>query len=117
MALDAVKQMAHLFLFGSQIGMRDFVYARLARNSLNDLDPGLFKLAYLFRIVGKQPNLFRAELLQDLRGKVILTRVRSKAELLISLDRVHTAVLQFVCPQLVHQADSTTLLGEIEQDP
>src|SRR5579871_3851960 len=50
-ALDAVEQVPHLFLLRSQVGMRHFVYARLAGDSLNHLDAALFELPYFLRIV------------------------------------------------------------------
>src|SRR5580704_8422436 len=114
LALDAVQQVAHLFLLGPQVRGRNLVDAWLAGNSLHDFDAGFFQLANFLRVVGQEADLFRAELFEDLSGKVIFARIRGKAQLLVGFHSVHPAILQFVSAELVHQADAAAFLREIE---
>src|SRR5207253_10514384 len=58
-----------------------------------------------------------AEVGEDLVADPPLARVRRKAELEIRLDGVQPFVLlEFVCPQLVEQADAAALLRHVEED-
>ena len=53
---------------------------------------------------------------QDLRRKIVVSRIRGESQRFIGFDRVHAAVLQLIRTQLVHQSDAAALLRQIEQD-
>ncbi len=50
------------------------------------------------------------ELSQNGAGQGIISQIVFEPELLVGFDRVRALVLQFVGPQLVHQADAAALL-------
>src|SRR5712692_6662962 len=113
---DSFEQMPHFSFFCLEVGAGNFRDARLARHALEDANPGAFELADFFRIVGKQTNFRCAKFSQNLRGKKIIAGVCREAQSFIGLHRVHAAVLQFVSPEFVHQADAAAFLGQIEQN-
>src|ERR1700730_6320534 len=72
------QDVAHFCFFGLQIGAGNARDAWLARHAFDDTNPRVLKLANFLRIIGEQTNFLRAQLLQNLRGKVIVARIRGK---------------------------------------
>src|SRR5208337_2502642 len=68
----------------------------------------------LARIVGQQPHLADSQVAQDLRADPIVAQVLLEAQLEVGLDRVQSAILQRVGPDLVAQSDPAALLMEID---
>src|SRR4030095_310240 len=64
--LQAFEQMPHLLFLRLQVSSRNLRNTRLAGNSFHNLDSGGLQLAHLLRIVRKQPNLRRSQLLHYL---------------------------------------------------
>src|SRR5882672_4053355 len=114
---DSFQQVAHFAFFCLEITTRNLRDGRLAGNALDHLNPGAFELADFFRIVRKQTDFFRAECFQDLRGEIVITRIGGETQFFIGFHGVHSAVLQFVRAELVHQADAAAFLRKINQNP
>src|SRR5207244_13406878 len=68
------------------------------------------------RVVRQDPDRAEAEVGEDLVADPPVSRIRRKAEFQVRLDGVETVLLQLVGLQLVEQADSSPLLGHVEQD-
>jgi len=107
--------MSHLRSLGLQIRPRSFRNARLARHSFHHLNPRILKLPHLLRIIRQQTNLSRSQLLQNRRAKIVVPRIRRKPQLLVSLHRIHSAILQFISAQLIHQSNPAPFLRQIKQ--
>src|SRR5882724_1127479 len=113
---DSLQQVAHFAFLGFEVAARDSRDARLAGDALDDLNSRAFELADFFRIVRKQTDFFRAECFQDLRGEIVITRIGGETECFVGFHGVHSAVLQFVRAELVHQADAAAFLRKINQN-
>src|SRR5439155_13528567 len=70
---------------------------------------------HLARIVREQSDGGQAKIGQDLVADAVVTGVGGEAECEVGLDRVHPLLLELVGPQLVQQADASTLLRHVEQ--
>src|SRR5438270_5549182 len=49
-------------------------------------------------------------------GKAVVPRIGGESQMLVRLHRIHSAILQFVRAQFIHQADTAALLRQIEKD-
>jgi len=83
---------------------------------LDHIDAVAFQRIDFIRIVGHQTDAADPQEFEHSGCRQINTLVGVKAELLIRVDCVETAILQFVCAQFVDQADASTFLREIKQD-
>lgn len=116
-ASQPFEQMSHLAFFRLQVSARYLRHSRLACHAFRHANPRFLELPHFLGVVGKQPDFSCAQLFQYLRRKIVIPRVRRKAQRLVRLHRIHSAVLQFVRPQLVHQPDPAPLLRQIQQNP
>lgn len=73
--------MAHFDLFRAQIERIVLLRRDLDRDALLDLDAEAVQTVDLFRIVGQQTQLLRAEVLQDLRADPVFAQVGAKPSL------------------------------------
>ena len=113
--LEPFEQVTHFAFFGLQIAARGFRNTGLAGNSFHHLDPAAFQLPDFFRIIREQADFLCAKFIQDLRGEIVIARVRGEPQFLIGFHRIHSAVLKFVSAKLIHQADAAAFLWQIEK--
>src|SRR5205807_2398592 len=71
----------------------------------------------LLRVVGQDANARQTEVRQDLRADAIVAEIRRQPEAQVRVDGVQPLLLELVRAQLVEQADSSALLGQVEQHP
>jgi hypothetical protein len=90
--------------------------SRPARHAFHDADSRAFQLFYFVRVVREQAHAANAEKAEGGSGKTVVARVGGKTEFLVGFYCVHSAVLQLVGAQLVHQADAAAFLGKVEQN-
>jgi len=105
-----------LVLFGlevaaSKVGRRNFERNRFGNGEAVTLQPHEFP-----RVVGQQPHRLHAEITQDLCTDAIVALVCLETQTLVRLDGVETAVLKFVCADLVRKPDSPPFLIQIQQN-
>ena len=116
-ALKILQQVAHLFLLRPQIRLARVEDIGQAGNPLHYLDAGVFHGPDLFRIVRKQTNGFQAKVLQNCAGQLVAPQIAFKSQAFVGLHGIGPLVLQFVSAELVEQADPSSLLVLINQQP
>src|SRR5580658_3179560 len=107
--------MAEFFFLGFQVSDISRMRRDLDRHARNvySITAQAF---YLVWIVGQQLHLANAEIAQYLRADPVVAQVFVEAEMQVGFDGVHPVVLQRVSANLVAEADSATLLVEINHD-
>ena len=107
--LTQAQVVPHLLLFGSQVrkgvrGRRDLA------GDLGDRDTRGGQRAGLVGVVREEANSPNPKFVQDRGGQAEVPAIRPEAQGVVGIDRVEAGVLQFVSPQLCHQADAAALL-------
>ena len=108
--------MPHLLLLGSQVRKRVRGRRDLAGN-LGNRDTLGRQRAGLVRVVREEANSLNAKLVQDRGGQAKVPAIRPEAQGVVGIHGVEAGVLQFVSPQLRHQADATALLMFVDHQP
>jgi hypothetical protein len=88
-----------------------------ARNALRHPDSGGLQRGDLLGIVRQQAHALDLEVAQNLGGHAVIAEVGFKIQAFVGFHRVGAAVLQFVGPQFVQQADTAPLLVLVNQQP
>ncbi len=88
-----------------------------ARNALRHPDSGVLERGDLLGIVRQQAHALDLEIAQNLGGHAIVAQVGLETQAFVGFHRVGAAVLQFVGPQFVQQADAAPLLVLVNQQP
>ena len=108
--------MPHTIPLGSQILNVVTVGRHLDGYIFYDLQAVCFQTDTLSRIVGHQPHLMDMEMTKHLRATTIIALVGLEAKVDIGIYGVHTLLLKLIGSNLVHQADTPTLLLHINDD-
>src|SRR5260370_24133490 len=87
----------------------------LARHSFDHLYAVRFELADLVGIVREQADAAHSQRSQDSGGEAVIPRIGGESQVLIRFYSIHASILQFVCAQFVHQADTTALLRKLKK--
>ena len=112
-----MKDVSELFFFGLQVVEIILVGFDLKRNPLNDLNTVPTDARPLARVIREDPDLLNTEVGQNLSADTVVTKVSTKAELVIRLDGVQTFfILEFVGLDLVLEAYAATFLPHVEND-
>jgi hypothetical protein len=89
----------------------------LEGNAFDDLDAAGGEPVDLARVVGHQRDPLYAEIAQDGGGDVVPAGVVGEAEEAVRLDRIDPVLLQSVGAHFVAQANPSTLLAQVNDDP
>ncbi|MPL60789.1 hypothetical protein SDC9_06351 [bioreactor metagenome] len=116
-ATARLQDVARLRRLRRQIGGVVAAEPDLQRHPLDHLDAVRLEHPHLGGVVGQQPHLREAELLQQRRADAEVALVILETKAVVRLDGVETLVLQVIGAHLVRQADAAALLVEVEQDP
>src|ERR1700756_5522571 len=104
-----LEQVAELIFLGLQVAL----VVRIRRdgdwNPFDHLEAEALQTVDLLRVVGEQPYLPDAEVVEDLAADAVVALVGRVAERFVGLDSVHTFVLEVVGVQLVEKADAPAL--------
>src|SRR5260370_29882576 len=87
----------------------------LGRHSFDNLYAVRFELADLVGIVREQADAAHSQRSQDSGGEAVIPRIGGESQVFIRFYSIHASILQFVCAQFVHQADTTRLLTKIKK--
>jgi hypothetical protein len=111
-----VDKMARLGGLGLQVETVMIVRLHDVRDAPVDLESVLGQLLDLFGIVGDQVHGLDLERHQHVGGHRIITLVITEAERQVSFHGVQPHILQAVGADLVDQADTASLLAQVEHD-
>src|SRR5438552_11300478 len=109
--------MPHFFLFGPQVSKGVRRWRGFARNLDDDLDAGINQRAGFVAIIREKPDSTEAQVVQDRGRHTEIAAISFEPQCMICFNRIQTAVLQRVSPQLRRQADATALLMFVDQQP
>ena len=82
--------MTKLLLLGLEIGNIVFRWFHFDGHPLGNSNSVPFETLYLFRVIGKKPHFFHADVGQYLRAYTVITQISGKTEGYIRLYRVVT---------------------------
>ena len=85
--------------------------------NLGDRDTRGGQRAGLVRVVREEANAPNVKLVQNRGGQAEVPVIRPEAQRVVGIHRVEAGVLQFVSPQLCHQADAAALLMFVDHQP
>src|SRR5919201_3572354 len=108
--IRASEQVAKLLFLGLQVAGVVRIGIDLERHLLDDLEPDALDAMVFARIVGEDPHLANAEVVEDLGADAVVALVDRQPERLVRFNRVHAGVLQGVSPQLVAESDTAALV-------
>ena len=103
--------MAHALSLCAQVLFVLRVGGGLQRHALDDVEPVTLESSVLRRVVGHEAHLGHPELHEDLGPDAVLPAIYGKPELDVGINGVPAVVLQVVGPQLVGEADATSLVA------
>ena len=109
--------MPQLFLLDLQVAGVVLVVAAPERHPLHHLEPVAAHRPDLAGVVGEQPQLAHAQVVEDLGPHAVVAQVGREAQRQVGLDRVQAAVLQVVGLDLVDQADAAPFLAQVDEHP
>src|SRR5690554_3175083 len=95
------QPVTQLVCFGSQIELVMRVFAHPQRFSFADLDAKILHGINLARIICHQAQRVDTQMIQHRLANGVVSQIRGKAQLLVGLDRISTAILQAICPDFV----------------
>src|SRR5215470_1426619 len=110
------KKMAHLLPLGHEIASIGLGGRHLDGHPLDHLEPIALDADDLLRVVGEDAQLLRPQVHEDLRPDTVVAQVGLEAQGLIGFHGVLAVVLDLVGPQLVDEADPTSLLAHVHED-
>src|SRR5260370_38757960 len=87
----------------------------LGRGSLDLRHAVRVELADLVGGVREEADAAPSQRLQARGGEAVIPRIGGESQVLIRFYSIHASILQFVCAQFVHQADTTALLRKIKK--
>lgn len=109
-----VEGMAHALLLGQHVATVVGVGSDFYAYILHNLKPISFKPYTLHGIVGYETHLLDSEQTENLSPDTIVTFVSLMTEMQIGIYSVKALFLKLICLYLFHQADSASLLVEID---
>ena len=102
--------------FGLQVPFGVLIGLDLDRLTALDRNAEPFEPLDLLRIVGQQPNVFDAQVVQHARRDVVGAQVGLEAELMVRFDGIRPIRLKFVRPNFVAETYAPAFLAQIEQN-
>src|SRR4029077_743330 len=111
-----LQQMTQLVFLGLQVPLAVGVRGGVDRHPLDHLEPEALEAIDLLWVVGKQPDLAHAEVVQDLTADTVIALVCRMSECFVGLDGIQSAILEVVGVQLVQQPYPTSLLVSYVQN-
>ena len=113
---DRVEQMAHALGLHLEVAGVHRVRRRVDGDALDNGDTVAAQRFDLRRVVGDEANARDAELVEHGRCRGVVARVDGQAEGDVRVDSVEALVLQRVRADLVREADTASLMTEVQDD-
>lgn len=110
------EQVAELFFLRPQVSAGGAGGARLAGQTLANLEASFFQSADLAGIVGQQANLLQTEGAQGSGRKPVIAQVGGEAEAAVGFDGIGAAILERIGLDLAEQADPPSFLRLVKDD-
>ena len=112
--LYGVKRMSHAFLFRTHISSVEGGWRDFDRNIFDDFKSESLESLAFYWIVGHQSHFFDAKHIEDLCAHAIVTFVGCVSQVEVGFNGVESFFLKFICPDLIHESDSTSFLIEVK---
>ena len=114
---DVALEVAQPFALGFQILGVLVRRADDERNPFDDGDRRSIEGRNLVGVVRQQPDRPNAQVFQNVDGDRVIPLVRLESKVQIRVNRIQPFILQIVGAELVDEANSPTLLAQVDQDP
>ena len=108
--------MPQLVSFGVEVALIVRISLGSNGNLIDDLETVALETDHLFGIVGEQPNLPDAEIVEDLSPHPVVAQVGGEAQFLVGFHGIEALFLEFVGVDLGGESDSAAFLTQVEQD-
>lgn len=112
--LDIMQDMSHTLLLCLHVEGVVFVGLYLQRHRLDDLKPIGLETYTLDGIIGHEAHLPDTELTEDLCTYTIVSFVCLMTKVEVSIDGIETLLLELIGTDLLHEADATSFLIEVD---
>src|SRR5215831_15785198 len=109
--------MTELFLFGPQIVNVGFPWRYFQRNPLDDFQTVALQANDFARIVGQQTQLSHSQIAQNLSADAVVAQIFFKAQFKVRFHRIAALILQSVRLDLIREADASSFLMHVDQNP
>ena len=108
--------MPELVALGAQVLSIGVIGRDLDGHALGDVETVALQPDDLLRVVGEQPEIFHAQVHEDLGADPVVAKVGLETERRVGLNRVLAQILKFVGAHLVEEPDAPPLLAHVNED-